>query len=74
MRSLAISFGQACTPLYRWLNFERRVLFHILSRDPDSIVRLPTAEEVHFYKDATISRHPHVPDVWVAVDGIKLLL
>ena len=50
------------------------MLLHILSRDPDSIVCLPTAEEVHFYKDSISSRYPHVPDLWAAVDGLKLLL
>ena len=63
-RSLAISFGQTYTPLYMWLKFARRVMLHILSRDQDSIIRLPTAEEVYFYKGATGSRYPHAPDAW----------
>ena len=50
------------------------MLLHILSRDPDSIVRLHTAEEVYFYKDTIGSRYQHVPDIWAAMDGLKLLL
>ena len=31
-RSLALSFGQTSTPLYKWLKFGRKVLLHVLSR------------------------------------------
>ena len=49
-RSLALMFGQTSTPMYRWLKFSRKVLLHVLSRNEDAIVRLPTNEEVSFFK------------------------
>ena len=71
-RSLALMFGQTSTPMYRWLKFSRKVLLHVLSRNEDAIVRLPTNEEVSFFKEVISAKYDNVPDVWAAADGLKL--
>ena len=61
-------------PLYTWLKFSRKVLLHVLSRDPDSKVSLLTLDDVRFYQ-ASIGEQYHLcADVWGAADGLKLLI
>ena len=61
-------------PLYTWLKFSRKVLLHVLSRDPDSQVRLPTVENAQFYQAAIGEKYPLCADVWEAADSLKLLI
>ena len=51
-RNLAMLFGQTSTPMYKWLKFSRKVLLHVLSRDDESKVVLPTVDDVRFYQAA----------------------
>ena len=67
-------FGQTSTPMYKWLKFGRKVLLHILCRDPDAIVRLPTSDEVIFYQSAIVNKSPNVAEVRAAADGLKLFI
>ena len=57
-----------------WLKFTHRGLLHILIRDPDSIVCLPTTDEISFNQEAITDKYPHVPDMWAAVYSLKLLV
>ena len=40
-RSLALLFGKTLTPMYKWLNFARKELLHVLSRDINAMVKIP---------------------------------
>ena len=73
-RNLAMLFGQTSSPMYRWLKFSRKVLLHVLSRDSDSKVSLPTVNDVRFYQAAISEKYPLCHEVWGAADGLKLLI
>ena len=72
--NLSLLFGHPFSPLYTWLKFSRKVLLHVLSRDPDSQVRLPTVDNVRFYQAAIGEKYPLCADVWEAADSLKLLI
>ena len=72
--NLSLLFGHPFSPLYTWLKFSRKVLLHVLSRDPDSQVRLPTVDNVRFYQAAIGEKYPLCVDVWEAADSLKLLI
>ena len=71
-RSLALHFGQTSTPMYRWLNFARKVLLYCLIQDPDAKIAHPTLEQVRFFQSVIGRKYPHVASVWAAADGLKL--
>ena len=72
--NLALQFGQTFTPIYRWLKFARKVLPHVLNRDPDAMVRIPSVSDISFYQEVIGAKNPRCSDVWGAVDELKLLI
>ena len=71
-RHLAMIFGQTKTPMYKWLLFSKKVLLHVLSRDPDAKVQLPSISEVKFFQEVIGAKYPRCANVWAAADGLKL--
>ena len=60
--------------MYHWLKFGHKVLLHILSRDPDAKVSMPTNDEVRFYHELIGAKYPICDNVWAAADSLKLLI
>ena len=58
----------------QWLKFGRKVLLHILCRDPDAFIRLPTSDEVIFYQSAIGNKYPNITEVWATADGLQLFI
>ena len=73
-RGLSMIFGQTSSPLYLWLKFGRKVLLHILCRQPEAKVCSPSNDEVAFYTHVIGEKYPSCSDVWAAADGLKLLI
>ena len=73
-RNLKMLFEQTSTPMYMWLIFSRKFLLHVLSRDSDSKVSLPTVDDVRFDQSAIGEKYPLCHDIWGATDGLKLLI
>ena len=57
-RGLAMLFGQTSTLMYNWLKFGRAVLLHVLSRDPDAMVSMPTDNDVYFFQEVIGAKYP----------------
>ena len=49
------------------------MLLHVLSRDIDSKVIVPSVEDVRFYNKAIGAKYLLYGNVWGEADGIKLL-
>ena len=60
------------SPMSYWLWFAMRCLRSALVDHPQARICKPTAEEVETYKMAISAKYPSLPNVWAAVDGIKL--
>ena len=60
--------------MYKWLKFYCKILLHILCRDPDAIVRIPTFDEVRFYRSAIGRKYPNISEVWAVDDGLKTFI
>ena len=43
-----------------------------MSWDPDSIITIPTNDDVYFYQEATVVKYPNITEVWTSHDGYKL--
>ena len=71
-RSLAMHFGQTSTPMYRWLDFGRKVLLACLINDPDARIEHPTEAQIRFFQSVIAEKYPHVAEAWAAADGLKL--
>jgi len=69
---LGMVFGITQSPLSLFLRFGRRILYNILKNDPYSVVRLPTADEVHQYQESIGRKYHLLRDVWAVMDGCKL--
>jgi DDE superfamily endonuclease len=67
-------FGLSYTVVSLWMRFSRILLLRILLKHPDAKVALPTNKEVHTFQQAIKRKYPAIPDVWGAVDGLKLSL
>ena len=72
-RNLDLLFGQTYTSMYKWLKFSRRVLLHVISRDINSKVIMPSIEDVRIYNEVIGAKYLLRGDVWGAADGIKQL-
>ena len=70
-RNLAISFGQTCTPLYKWVRFGLKILLSILINDGEVDIKIPIDENFEFYKECIGENHPHCCNVLGALDGFK---
>ena len=46
------------TPVHMWLTCGYKVLLHILSRDPDAKVSMPSNPEVIFYCEVIGAKYP----------------
>ena len=60
--------------MYKWLNFSRKVLLHVLTRDPCAMVKMPSISDVRFYQEVIGEKYPRCSDVWGAADGLKVLI
>ena len=73
-RGLAAVFGQSSTSTYKWLKFGRKALLHVLCKDQDAMVTLPTESEIRQFVNAINVKYPVLTNVWAAADGLKLLI
>ena len=60
------------TPMYRSVDFARKILLYCLIQDPDAKNAHPKLEQVRFFQSVIGRKYPHVASVWAAVDGLKL--
>ncbi len=74
LRVLQLIFGLTSTPLSTWLRFGRRCLIKALFYHPAAKVELPTPEEIQAYEQAISFKYPLLPNVWGAMDGLKLTM
>ncbi len=49
-----------------------RIVVCVLSNHPLARIRMPTADEVASFQEATAEKYPSLPDVWGTCDGVKL--
>ena len=73
-RNVALHFGQTSTPLYKWLKFARKILLSVLINHPEAAVVTPNDEEIIFYISCIGAKYKYCPNVWAAMDGMKLLV
>ena len=58
--------------MYRWLKFSRRVLFKCLINDDSAKLQHPSIEKINTYCEAIGTKYPILPNVWGAMDGLKV--
>ena len=49
-----------------------RIVVSVLSTNPRAWIRLPTADEVASFQQATAEKYPSLPEVWGTCDGLKV--
>ncbi len=74
LRTLQLVFGLTGTPISTWLRFGRRCLIKALFNHPAAKVQLPTEEEIRAFETTINEKYNLLPNVWGALDGLKLLL
>ncbi len=74
LRTLQLIFGLTSSPVSTWLKFGRRCLIKALFDHPTARVELPTEAEIRAFEATIHSKYNLLPDVWGAMDGVKLLL
>ena len=67
-------FEQNSSTMYKWLKFGCKVLLHILCRDPYTVIRIPTSDEVRFYQSTIRTKYPNVAEILAIADGLKLFI
>ena len=65
-------FGLTSSPMYKWLNFGKKVLIASIQDDDDSKVRCPTVIGIRAYQLAIINKYSMVSEAYEALDGLKL--
>ena len=76
MWSMQLPFGQTQTTMSVWVRFGRKILLHLLKKNPAAKLRHRTAEEWESYVQAVAAKHPKLGQLRVGctIDGIKLHL
>jgi hypothetical protein len=49
-----------------------QIVISVLSTNPLAWIRLPTADEITSFQQATVEKCPSLPDVWGTCDGLKV--
>ena len=57
-RATAMAFNMTSTPMYKWLNFSRKILLFVLQNHPHAAVTSPTENEVNKYINAIGQKYP----------------
>ncbi len=73
-RTMCFIFGLVPASCSVWIRFGKRCLIKVLRNVPEAKVSMPTAEQVREYSTTISEKYPALPDVWGAMDGLKLLL
>ena len=60
--------------MYKWLMFDRKDLLHVLCRHDDTKVKIPSVDDIAFYKEAITATYPFVLDVWGTNNGLTFLI
>ena len=71
-RGCSLPFGLTASPMCKWLRFSRWILLFVPQDEPTAQVKPPTLEEVRECNNAVKRKHPLLPNVWGAMDGLKL--
>ena len=74
LKVLQIIFGFTAAPLSRWIRYGRRLLVLALRDQPEAKIQLPSDEEIATFQAVIGRKYRHIPLVWGALDGLKLLL
>ena len=57
--------------MYKWVKVGCSLFLHVLYRDSDAVVRLPTSDDVKFHQSAIGSKYPNIEKAWATADGLK---
>ena len=71
---LSMIFGINGTDVSTYTRFGRRILIAILNEDEHAQVKIPSDEVIEEYKRYVEERHPLLTDVWMTMDGLKLII
>lgn len=71
---LSLLFGITGSVSLLFLPSTRRLLVHVLRKNRDSMVRMPSSNEAEEFKNAFRTSHPLLSDIFSVADGSKLRL
>ena len=71
---LSMIFGITGSGTSQYLRFGRRSLIGILRKELTAKVKIPNDDEIRNYQACVEFTHPRLHNVWMTMDGLKLLL
>jgi DDE superfamily endonuclease len=69
---LQMIFGLTLNPVSMYLRFGRRIVIEVLSKEPETVIKVPSIDKIRQYQDIIRQRHPLLDGCWCTMDGLKL--